>query len=63
MLAERAIDATLAPRDEQRERDPERDADPVRELRAAYGHAELGVHTEVLQGGRIAVGDAITVLP
>jgi uncharacterized protein YcbX len=39
-----------------------RDADPVRELRAAYGHADLGVHAEVLEGGRISVGDAITVL-
>ena len=41
----------------------ERDADPVRELMAAYGHADLGVHTEVVEGGRIAVGDTIAVLP
>ena len=41
----------------------ERDADPVRELLAAYGHADLGVHTEVVQGGRISVGDTIAVLP
>ena len=40
----------------------QRDADPVRELRATYGHADLGVHTEVLEGGRISVGDTITVL-
>lgn len=41
----------------------ERDADPLRELRAFYGHADLGVHAEVLEGGRIAVGDAIELLP
>jgi MOSC domain-containing protein len=41
----------------------ERDADPVRELMRAYGHADLGVHTEVVEGGRITVGDTITVLP
>lgn len=41
----------------------ERDADPVRELRSAYGHAELGVHAEVVEGGRFASGDAIEVLP
>ena len=40
----------------------ERDADPVRELLAAYGHSDLGIHTEVLDGGRIAVGDTIAVL-
>jgi len=41
----------------------ERDADPVRELMHAYGHTDLGVHTEVVEGGRIAVGDTIAVLP
>lgn len=41
----------------------ERDADPVRELLTAYGHADLGVHAEVVEGGRIAVGDTITLLP
>jgi len=41
----------------------ERDADPVAELRSLYGHVELGVHAEVLEGGRFAVGDAIEVLP
>jgi uncharacterized protein YcbX len=41
----------------------ERDADPVRELLQAYGHADLGVHTEVVEGGRIAVGDTIAILP
>lgn len=40
----------------------ERDADPIRELRQAYGHADLGVHAEVIEGGRIAVGDAMAVL-
>ena len=40
-----------------------RDADPVRELLAAYGHADLGIHTEVVEAGRIAVGDTIAVLP
>ncbi|HYZ62106.1 MAG TPA: MOSC domain-containing protein, partial [Acetobacteraceae bacterium] len=41
----------------------QRDADPVRELLAAYGHADLGIHTEVVEGGRIAVGDTIALLP
>jgi len=41
----------------------ERDADPVRELLQAYGHSDLGVHTEVVEGGRIAVGDTITAMP
>jgi len=40
-----------------------RDADPVAELRGFYGHTELGVHAEVVEGGRFAVGDAIEVLP
>lgn len=40
----------------------ERDADPVAELREHYGHVELGVHAEVLQGGRFAMGDAIELL-
>ena len=37
----------------------ERDADPVAELQRLYGHRDLGVHAEVVQGGRLAVGDAI----
>lgn len=41
----------------------ERDADPVRELLRQYGHSDLGIHTEVIEGGRIAVGDTIAVLP
>lgn len=40
----------------------ERDADPVRELMRAYGHPDLGVHAEVVEGGRITIGDAIAVL-
>ncbi len=40
----------------------ERDADPIRELRQLYGHADLGVHAEVLEGGRIATGDAVVLL-
>lgn len=39
-----------------------RDLDPVSELRNLYGHADLGVHAEVIEGGRFAVGDAIEVL-
>ena len=41
----------------------ERDVDPLEELRRLYGHVELGVHAEVIEGGRFAVGDAIEVLP
>lgn len=41
----------------------ERDADPVRELRAAYGHADLGVLATVVEGGRFARGDALELLP
>jgi len=40
----------------------ERDADPVAELRRLYGHVDLGVHAEVIEGGKFAVGDAIEVL-
>ncbi|HSZ94099.1 MAG TPA: MOSC domain-containing protein [Acetobacteraceae bacterium] len=41
----------------------ERDVDPLEELRRIYGHVELGVHAEVIEGGRFAIGDAIEVLP
>jgi uncharacterized protein YcbX len=41
----------------------ERDAKPPRELRAAFGHADLGVYAEVIEGGQIAVGGAIELLP
>jgi uncharacterized protein YcbX len=40
----------------------ERDIDPVAELRRFYGHAELGVHATVVEGGRFALGDSIEVL-
>ena len=40
----------------------ERDADPVAELRHYYGHTELGVHAQVIEGGRFALGDSIQVL-
>ena len=40
----------------------DRDADPVEELRAAFGHVDLGVYAEVLEGGRIAMGDAIELV-
>ena len=40
----------------------ERDASPIAELRAAYGHADLGVHAEVVEGGRLALGDALLPL-
>jgi uncharacterized protein YcbX len=41
----------------------ERDAKPVAELRAAFGHPDLGIYAEVVEGGRVAVGDAIELLP
>jgi uncharacterized protein YcbX len=40
----------------------ERDANPVEELRALYGHVDLGIHAAVIEGGKFAVGDAIEVL-
>lgn len=40
----------------------ERDAQPLAELRALYGHVELGVHAEVVESGRFGVGDAIELL-
>lgn len=40
----------------------QRDVDPLEELQRLYGHVELGVHAEVLEGGRFAVGDAIELL-
>ena len=41
----------------------ERDANPVEELRGLYGHIDLGIHAQVVEGGRFAVGDAMAVLP
>ena len=40
----------------------ERDADPVRELMRTYRHPDLGVLLRVVEGGRIAVGDTVTLL-
>ncbi|MEO3474074.1 MOSC domain-containing protein [Roseomonas sp. CAU 1739] len=40
----------------------ERDAKPPRWLRDHFGHADLGVYAEVLEGGRIAIGDALETL-
>lgn len=39
-----------------------RDANPVGELRDLYGHVELGIHAEVVEGGHFAMGDAIELL-
>jgi uncharacterized protein YcbX len=41
----------------------ERDLDVPRVLRASYGHADLGVHAVVVNGGRVAVGDGLEPLP
>lgn len=40
----------------------ERDANPPRFLRDHFGHLDLGVYAEVIDGGRIAVGDALEAL-
>jgi uncharacterized protein YcbX len=40
----------------------ERDADPPAWLRRHFGHGDLGVYAEVLEGGRVAVGDALEPL-
>jgi uncharacterized protein YcbX len=40
----------------------ERDIPLPRLLREHFGHADLGVHATVAEGGRIAVGDAIEAL-
>ena len=40
----------------------ERDAEPPKWLRQHFGHADLGVYAEVIEGGRIAVGDALEPL-
>ncbi len=41
----------------------QRDADPVEELQRLYGHSDLGIHAEVIEGGRFALGDGVEVLP
>ena len=40
----------------------ERDATPPRWLRDHFGHLDLGVYAEVIDGGRIAGGDALEAL-
>jgi uncharacterized protein YcbX len=40
----------------------ERDAKPPRWLREHFGHTHLGVYAEVVEGGRIALGDALEAL-
>jgi uncharacterized protein YcbX len=40
----------------------QRDADPPAWLRQHFGHADLGVYAEVLEAGRVAVGDALEPL-
>jgi uncharacterized protein YcbX len=40
----------------------QRDAHPVAELKSLYGHADLGVHAAVIDGGRIALGNAVLPL-
>ena len=41
----------------------ERDAKPVKELRDAFGHPDLGIYAEVIEGGTLSVGDALELLP
>ena len=40
----------------------ERDAKPPQWLRQHFGHMDLGVYAEVIEGGRVAVGDALEPL-
>lgn len=40
----------------------QRDARPPRDLHEHYGHADLGVYAEVLEGGRVAVGDSLELM-
>jgi hypothetical protein len=40
----------------------ERDAAPLTELRSLYGHVELGVHAEVIEGGKFSIGDAMELM-
>lgn len=40
----------------------ERDAKPPRWLREHFGHMDLGVYAEVIEGGQICVGDALEAL-
>lgn len=40
----------------------ERDAKPPLWLREHYGHAEMGIYAEVVEGGTIAVGDGLELV-
>ena len=40
----------------------ERDAKPPRDLREHFGHMDLGVYAEVIEGGTLALGDALEPL-
>lgn len=40
----------------------ERDAQPVRWLRQHFGHADLGVYAQVIEGGRVNAGDTLEPL-
>jgi hypothetical protein len=40
----------------------ERDAKPPKWLLQHYGHADLGIYAEVLEDGRVSVGDGLEVL-
>jgi uncharacterized protein YcbX len=40
----------------------QRDANPPKVLRSHFGHADLGVQAEVLEAGRVAVGDGLEIL-
>ncbi len=37
----------------------ERDVNVPRGIRKAFGHIDMGIYAEVLEGGRVAVGDAL----
>jgi uncharacterized protein YcbX len=39
-----------------------RDANPVKELQQHFGHVDLGIFAEIITGGEIRPGDAITLL-
>jgi uncharacterized protein YcbX len=41
----------------------QRDLDIVTELQRGFGHNLMGVYAEVVEGGEISVGDALTVRP
>jgi uncharacterized protein YcbX len=40
----------------------ERDANPPRDLRAHFGHMDLGIYATVIEEGVVAVGDALEVV-